>query len=109
MKKTLMVSNTWRPEENAVCGKCGDEIEYKWGDYSFRYFESKDKSDLCVICKSCAARLKNEDKTVRVINRSPIMDLINLKNSAWKSQPKRSFSAYGSGEVDPPDEKDGDK
>ena len=111
-----MVSNSWRPEESAVCGQCGAEVEYAWGDYSFRYFEQKDKSDLCVLCKSCAARIKNSDKQVRVINRSPLMDLINLKNSGWKSQPKRQvsgmsgFPGTGDGtEVDESDEKDADK
>lgn len=89
MKKTIMVSNSWRPEEDAECAKCGSSISYSWGDYSFRYFEKKDKSDLCIICKSCAAELKNNDRKVRVINRSPLMDLINLKNSAWKTQEKK--------------------
>ncbi|MDC7227951.1 MAG: hypothetical protein PQJ61_14395 [Spirochaetales bacterium] len=119
MKKTIMVSNSWRPEENAECAKCGAEIEYAWGDYSFRYFESKDKSDLCIICKSCAAALTKNDKKIRVINRSPIMDMINLKNSAWKSQPKRQgkgFSSFGGGsaagggtEADTSDESDAEK
>lgn len=88
MKKTIMVSNTWRPEEDAVCCKCGKNISYSWGDYSFRYFEKKDKSDLCIICKSCASTLKNKDSSIRIIRRSSIMDIINLKNSGWKSQEK---------------------
>ena len=116
MKKTIMVSNSWRPAEDEVCGLCGCEISYSWGDYSFRYFENKDKSDLRVICKSCASGLTNNDRTVRVVNRSPIMDLINLKNSAWKSQPDRrgkGFSGFGFGfgsrtgaETDSPDEEE---
>lgn len=121
MKKTIMVSNSWRPEKGANCGKCGAEIDYSWGDYTFRYFELKDKSDLCVICKSCAAQMKNNDKKIRVINRAPFMDLINLKNSGWKSQPKRKLpgmSGFGfnvggqdgdGAEVNPADEKDTDK
>lgn len=113
LKKTLMVSNSWRPEGDLLCGKCGDEIEYVWGDYSFRYYEQKDKSDLSVICKSCAVEMKNNDKKLRVITRSPIMDIINLKNSGWKSQPKgQGFSGFGGGapaKVDPSDEENADE
>ena len=114
MKKTLLVSNSWRPEDDAVCAKCGAPIEYAWGDYSFRYFEKKYKTDLCTVCKSCAAAMTREDKGIRVVNRSPLMDMINLMNSGWKSQPKRQgsgFSGFGSSrgsgsgaEVDPSDE-----
>ncbi len=111
MKKTIMVSNTWRPEQNSVCAHCGAGIEYAWGDYSFRYYEKKDKSDICVICKSCAASLKNNDRKIRVINRSPLMDMINLKNSGWKSQQTQSFGGSGVSrtEVDSSDEKEADK
>ncbi len=98
MKKTIMVSNSWRPEASAECGKCGAVVDYAWGDYSFRYYEQKDKSDICVICKSCAARMTKEDKKIRVVNRSPLMDMINLRNSGWKSQPSPGqFSAPGAG------------
>ena len=110
MKKTIMVSNSWRPEDNAVCSKCGKEIEYVWGDYSFRYFEQKDKSDLTIICKSCAAEITKNDKKVRVVNRSPIMDMINLKNSGWKSQPGGfRFGTGGSAKVDKSNNEDADK
>ncbi len=91
-KGTIMVSNTWRPEGPSVCSECGSDIEDSWGQYSFRYFEMKDKSDLRVICKSCANEMTRKDKKIKVINRSPLMDLINLKNSGWKSQPKKSSS-----------------
>jgi len=109
-----MVSNSWRPEESAVCTKCGDDIDYAWGDYSFRYFEQKDKSDLCIICKSCAARMSNEDKKIKIVNRSPLMDMISLKNSAWKTQPNRQgqgFSGFGSGpsEINASDKENTDK
>ncbi len=120
MKKILMVSNSWRPDqEDAVCGKCGSKIEYKWGEYSFRYSEKKDKSDLAILCKSCAVQLKNNDKQVKVISRSPLMELINLKNSGWKPQPKKGPRQWGSGgsgggsgsagEINPDDKEDADK
>lgn len=120
MKKTLMVSNSWRPAETeAVCGKCGSKIEYKWGEYSFRYSEKKDKSDLCLLCKNCAVELKNNDKQVKVISRSPLMELINLKNSGWKPQPEKgprtwkggaSVGGRGSaGEINSGEKKDTDK
>ncbi len=93
MKKTLVLSNTWRPDKNEEhCIKCGEKIEYKWGEYSFRYYEKKDKSDMASMCKACASELKNTDPQVRVISRSPIMELISLKNSAWKTQ-KYKWSA----------------
>ena len=115
MKKTIMVSNSWRPEEDSVCAECGGSVKYAWGDYSFRYYEQKDKSDLRVICKSCAAEMTRTDKQIKVIRRSPLMDMINLKNSGWKSQPKRQGSGFsignstGSGlgaEINRPDEED---
>ncbi|MBI9105952.1 MAG: hypothetical protein JEZ04_04355 [Spirochaetales bacterium] len=119
MKKVLMVSNSWRPsEEEQICLKCGSSIEYSWGDYSFRYFEKKDKSDLGILCKSCAVELKNTDKQVKVINRSYIMDLISMKNSGWKPQPKQK-ARWGSGgsdsgggaagEINPDNKEDADK
>jgi len=117
MKKILMVSNSWRPvDKEQICGKCGSRIEYSWGDYSFRYSEEKDKSDLIVLCKKCAVSLKDNDKNVKVISRSPLMELINLKNSGWKPQPKSQTrwgsSAVGgspSGEINPDKEEDTDK
>jgi hypothetical protein len=116
MKKTLIMSNSWRPPGvEPDCAECGIKIEYSWGDYSFRYYEKKDKSDIRVLCKSCASRLKNTDKTIRVVQGSPIMDMINLMNSGWKPQPERKLKSWngtasgGSGfsEVDSDDEKDG--
>ena len=107
------MSNSWRPPEEAPdCSECGIKIEYSWGDYSFRYYEKKDKSDIRVLCKSCASRLKNSDKSVKVVQGSPIMDMINF---GWKSQPKRkpkpwTGKASGRGssvEIDPDNEKDG--
>jgi hypothetical protein len=114
MKKILMVSNSWRPsDEEILCGKCGKIIEYNWGEYSFRYSEEKDKSDLIVLCKSCAVQIKDNDKKVKVISRSPLMELINLKNSGWKPQPKKApgrWSSEGSAAVDSLDgEIDSDK
>ena len=117
MKKTLMVSNSWRPEEGQVCGRCGSAIEYSWGDYSFRYYEKKDKSDLMVLCKSCASELKNNDRSVKVVNRSYIMDMISLKNSGWKSQPKRTSGGRGgssfgfgtSGKINPDENEETDQ
>lgn len=112
MKKTIMVSNSWRPEKSEICSECGADIDYAWGNYTFRYFEQKDKSDLRVICKSCAADMKNKDNKIRVVNRSPLMDLISLKNSGWKAQPNRQgqgFSGFGGAEPDSADEKDADE
>ena len=96
MKKTLIVSNSWRPdEEKPVCGKCGAEIPYKWGEYSFRYYEKKDKSDICMLCTGCASEIKNNDKSVRVVSRGLISEMINLMNSGWKNQPKRQVKKWG--------------
>ena len=96
MKNTLIVSNSWRPvKDEQICGKCGSSIVYKWGEYSFRYYEKKDKSDLQILCTKCAVKLKEENPGVKTVSSGLITEMLSLLNSSWKPQPDRQKKSWG--------------